>query len=230
MHGGVDALATAIDNALNQRHLVELPRLLKAMLAIALCAGLAIWVQFKGAASLAPALFALPVGLVGISFLSLNGLPVFVDLNLSAGIALAFLTVLRSWTTMRLNYWCSPPLSNEPMAIWAWERRTAWLEGPLGRLIDAVERHAPSCRVVVCDAHVTWPATLRWPELVRYAAIVGPANALNEARAELEPAIRKLARKSAEPVLLNTFTSREKLAQNVFMAWSGMQKDDTTAT
>jgi hypothetical protein len=209
---------------------MELPKVLKAMLAIALCAGLAIWVQFKGAASLAPALFALPIGLVGVSFLSLNGASVFVDLNLSAGIALVFLTVLRTWTTMRLNYWCSPPVNDATMAIWPWERRTAWLEGPLGLLIDVVEKHAPSCRIVVCDANVTWPATLRWPELARYAAIVGPATAVCGARTQLEPAIRKLARKSAEPVLLNTVTSREKLAQNVFMAWSEMQKDDTTAT
>jgi hypothetical protein len=114
--------------------------------------------------------------------------------------------------------------------MWAWERRSAWLEGPLGRLIDVIEKQAPTCRIVVCDSHVTWPVTLRWPELARFVAIVGPEADLLAARARLEPLIRKIARKSAEPVLLNTFTSREKLAQNVFMAWSRMQKQDTTAT
>ena len=109
MQAGVDSLATALDNALNQRHLAELPRWLQAALAIALCVGLALWVQFKSVASLAPALFALPVALLGVSYLSLNGLPVFLDLHLAAGLALLFLAVLRAWSTLRRNHWCSLP-------------------------------------------------------------------------------------------------------------------------
>ncbi|NVO05508.1 MAG: CHASE2 domain-containing protein, partial [Rhodoferax sp.] len=42
---GVDALATVIDNTLNQRQVAELPRWLDALIAIALCLGLAYWVQ-----------------------------------------------------------------------------------------------------------------------------------------------------------------------------------------
>ncbi|MBK6927233.1 MAG: CHASE2 domain-containing protein [Comamonadaceae bacterium] len=87
---GVDSLATVIDNVLNQRHIRELPRWVQAALAIALCVGLALWAQFKGLVSLAPALFALPAALLGISYLSLNGLPLFVDLHLAAGLALIF--------------------------------------------------------------------------------------------------------------------------------------------
>jgi hypothetical protein len=230
MHGGVDALATALDNALNQRHVRELPRGLQAILAIALCAGMAVWVQFRGAASLAAVVLVLPAGLLGIGYLSLNGMPLFLDLQLAAGLAFIFLMLLRSWTAMRYNYWCSPPpASVGPMAIWPLERRSAWLEGPLGRLIDALEKHAPSCRIVVCDSNVTWPASLRWPELARFAAIVGPQEELLVARQRLAPALKNLARGSTHAVLLNSAIDREKLAQNVFMAWSNMHKADTTA-
>jgi cytochrome b561 len=41
--------------------------------------------------------------LLGISYVSLNGLPVFVDLHLAAGLALLFLAVLRYWSTLRRN-------------------------------------------------------------------------------------------------------------------------------
>ncbi len=224
MQAGVDSLATALDNGLNQRHLAELPRWLQAALAIALCVALALWVQFKSAASLAPALFALPIALLGISYLSLNGLPVFLDLHLAAGLALVFLAVLRGWSTLRRNHWCSPPprlgpAKTQGLAIWPWERQQPWLEGPLDRLIDAVEHHAPTCRVVACDASVSWPATLRWPELARFAAVVGPQADLLAAQAQLAPILKRLARRSSEPLLLENQPDREILAKSIFKAW-----------
>ena len=229
---GVDSLATALDNALNQRHLAELPRALQAGLAIALCVAMALWVQFKSVASLAPALFALPIALLGLSYLSLNGLPVFVDLHLAAGLALIFLAVLRGWSSLRRNYWCSPPPptpSDAPQsfAIWPWERRAAWLDAPLDRLIDAVERHAPRCRLVVGDASATWPASLRWPELARFVAVVGPQDALLAARSKLAPSLKRLAGRSLDPLLLDSPPDRENLAHNVFLAWAALQKPET---
>jgi adenylate cyclase len=225
MQAGVDSLATVLDNTLNQRDLAELPRWLQAGLAIALCVGLALWVQFKSVASLAPALFALPIALMGISYLSLNGLPVFLDLHLAAGLALVFLAVLRGWSTLRRNHWCSPPpRSKQPVAIWAWQRSEPWLDGPLDRLIDAVERHAPHCRVMVCDSPLSWPNPLRWPELARFAAIVGPYDALAAARPQLEPALKRLARRSSELVRLEKAPNREDLVQQVFTTWATLQK------
>ena len=225
---GVDSLATVIDNALNQRQIRELPRWVQAVLAIALCVGLALWVQFKGLVSLAPALFVLPAALLGISYLSLNGLPLFVDLHLAAGLALIFLAVLRFWNTLRRNHWCTPPASSaQPLAIWAWERSGAWIDDALDRLIDAIEHHAPACRVVVCDASVVWPTTLRWPELARFAAVVGPQDELLAARKQLEPEIRLIAHRSGEPLVLKTHLDREKLAKSVFKAWSRLQNTDT---
>ena len=221
MQAGVDSLATVIDNALHQRSMRELPRWLQAVLAIALCVGLALWVKFRSAASLAPALLVLPAMLLGISYLSLNGLPFFIDLHLAAGLALLFLAVLRYWSNLRRNHWCAPLAdTGQPLAVWPWERADAWLEAPLDRLIDALEQHAPSCRVVVCDAP---PSGLRWPELARFAAIVGPQAALLAARPQLEPVRRRLALRCAEPLLLSATPDRKQMAKDVFSAWAVLQ-------
>ena len=224
MQAGVDSLATVLDNALNQRQLRELPRGWQALLAIALCIGLALWVQFKSVASLAPALLALPMALLGLSYLSLNTDWIFLDLHLSAALALLFLAVLRSWNNLRRNHWCSLPLpSDQPLVLWPWERSEPWLEGELDRLIEAVERHAPTCRVVLCDAHVTWPSTLRWPELARFAAVVGPQSDLMAARDKLSPDLLRLAQRQVEPVLLGVNPSRSEVARGAFAAWAAFQ-------
>ncbi len=229
-HTGVDALATAIDNALNQRHLSELPRWLQAALAIAMCVGLGVWVQFKSVASLAPALVALPAALLALSYLSLNGLPFFLDLNLAAALALLFLAVLRVWSLLRRNHWCALPAeTSEPLAIWPWIRKEPWLDAPLDRLIDAVQRHAPDCSIVVGDATVVWPAKLRWPELARCVAVVGPEASLLQARHRLLPALNRLAQRSGEVVRLDKPGDREKVANRVVQAWSTLQNSDTTS-
>ena len=218
---GVDTLATVMDNALNQRHLAELPRWVAALLAMGLCVGLALWVQFKSLATLAPALLALPAALLGVSYLSLNGLPMFLDLHLAAGLALVFLAVLRFWSTLRRNHWCSPPaVGAQSLAIWPLARHSAWLDDDLDRLIDALERHAPDCRVVVCDAPVSWPATLRWPELARFAAVVGSTEAVSAARPLLAPALARLACQAGEPLLLGGPPNRDQLARGVAQAWA----------
>ena len=107
-------------------------------------------------------------------------------------------------------------------------RSEAWLEGDLDRLIDVVERHAPDCRVMVCDATVTWPATLRWPELARCAAVVGPLASLLAARSTLAPALRLLASRSGEPTLVKGLADRDNLVRNVYSAWSALQMTDAT--
>ena len=225
---GVDTLATVVDNALNDRGLAELPRWLQALLAISLCAGMAVWVQFNGVKSLAPALVPLPAGLLALSFLSLNGSPVFLDLNLAAGLALLFLAMLGFWRGLRQDRWCTPPrASSQPLAVWAWERRGAWTDAPLERLIDALERHAPQCRVVVCDTNAAHVGDLRWPELARWVAIVGPPEAMTAAHHVLRPALARLAHRDAAITVLDTTPNRENLAKQVLGAWASLQKADT---
>ncbi len=182
---GVDSLATATDNALHQRHLAELPRSLQALLAVALCLGVAAWVQRRGIASLDAALLLLPGALLGLSYLSLHGAPVFVDLNLSASIALLFLSALRIWNGWRRSHWCSLPpgwgeaapeaATQAAYALLPLHAPEALANAALDHLMDALEAQAPDCRLVCADAQVSWPGRLHWPEIAQYAAVLGPA-------------------------------------------------------
>lgn len=228
LQAGVESLATAIDNAINQRVLHELPRWLQATLAITLCIGIALWVQFKNIDSLAPALLALPLALLGLGYLSLNGLPIFLDLHLAAGLALLFLAVLRYWNGLRQQFWRTPTESaDKPIALWSIQGIEPWTGIPLNRLIDALEAHAPDCRVVVADASVAWPGKLLWPELVCHAAVVGPALQLQAScaviRSELGP---QLLASSGLPTPLASSMTRDKLAHACLAAWA----DELTTT
>ena len=222
---GVESLATAIDNVLNDRRIRELHRTAQAAIAIAMCLGIAWWTQRNLLASLEPALLILPLALLTISYLSLNGSPFFIEMQLAAGLSLTFLLVLRYWNYLRRNYWCSPPSGREQLAMWTWVRTGPWINTALDRLIDAVQLHAPQCRVLVLDASATWPQKLRWPELVRYAAVVGPDDELTRARPKLEPALSKLAHTVGEPVLTPGASSREELAALALRQWAGLKTD-----
>jgi adenylate cyclase len=185
-HAGVDSLATAIDNAVNQRHLAELPRWLQALLAISLCMGMAWWVQRHGIGSLDASLLLLPGALLGISYLSLNGSPVFVDLHLAAGFALLFIALLRVWNGWRRNYWCGElAASMQPQGIMALRLALPAAGVGLDALIRTLELHAPQCRVLGGDATATWPAQLRWPELHQATAVAGPLPQLQHLRSNL---------------------------------------------
>lgn len=222
LQAGVESLATAIDNAINQRVVHELPRWLQAALAIALCVGIALWVQFKSIDSLAPALVALPLALLGLGYLSLNGAPLFLDLHLAAALALLFLAVLRYWNGLRQQFWRKPSLSVDmPMALWPIQGTEPWVGAPLDRLIDALELHAPDCRVVVADASVAWPGKLLWPELVCHAAVLGPAQQLGAQRAVIEAKLgSQLLVNSGLPTLLTRDMARDKLVQACLVAWA----------
>ena len=237
LQAGVESLATAIDNAINQRVVRELPRWLQAVLAIALCIGIAVWVQFKSIDSLGPALVALPLALLGLGYLSLNGAPVFLDLHLAAALALLFLAVLRYWNGLRQQFWRKPSESADvPMALWPLQGTEPWVGTPLDRLIDALEIYAPDCRVVVADASVTWPSKLLWPELVCHAAVVGPAQQLEASRAVIEIRLGAQLLASGAPVSLTSdpadaaVVARDKLTQASLLAWAGQSASTSTST
>jgi adenylate cyclase len=231
-HAGVDSLATAMDNAVNQRHMAELPRWLQALLATALCIGMAWWVQRNGISSLDAALLLLPGALLGISYLSLNGSPVFIDLHLAAGIALLFIALLRLWNGWRRNYWCSvlaqPPVGSAPAGIMALRMERPVADVGLDALIRAVEAHAPLCRIVGGDATATWPAQLRWPELLHTATLAGPLVQLSKLRTALlanatarkkRPALHGLPiTVCTEPIALPETSSREDWAAQAMAA------------
>lgn len=180
---GVESLTTVIDNAINERFINEVSRWLQALVAIGLCVALAVWVRRFGVASLDGALVILPGALLGISYLSLNLLPVFLDLQLAAGAVLLFLAVLRTWNNFRRNHWCG--LQNQTILQGTGTSAYALLalhspdnkpfaDTGLDHLIDWLEQEAPDCRVVGGDTTANWPAKLRWPQLARLVGVVGP--------------------------------------------------------
>lgn len=226
---GVDSLATALDNALNQRYVHELPQGLLALLACVLFIGMALWVGAHGVSSLAPVTLVLPAVLLGISYLTLNGSPVFVDLHLSAGLGLLFLASLRTWNGLRRDYWCRMPRARakdpEPMLAWVIVGNTPWVDGHFDRLLSAVQKHAPQCRVVAVDAVAVWPSRLHWPELACVAAVVGPATALQLGLAGLQTALGPLLA-SHTPLPLRDVTP-ETLLPTLFRGWSALQNSVT---
>ena len=226
MHPGVDALATVIDNAINERRIHELPRWMHAVLTMALCLGLAYWVQRKKIASLAAATLALPVALLFVSYLTLNGSPVFVDLQLSAALALLFLALLRYWNQLRRAYWCAPPAHLQDLGILVLTRNQSWLEVPLDRLIDAVERHVPGCRIIAPDLQPGVFQTLRWPELGRYAALVGPVQVLQNQHQTIARALKRIAVVDASVHSLQEVRNRGQLAMEARRHWSVLENSE----
>ena len=226
LQAGVETLATAIDNAINQRVIHELPRWLQAALAIGLCVGIALWVQLKSVDSLAPALVALPLALLTLGYLSLNGAPVFLDLHLAAGLALVFLALLRFWNGLRQQYWLRPSgVANVSLAMFTVQGAQPWVGAPLDRLIDALEAAAAGCRVVVADAHAPWPGKLLWPELACHAALVGPAQQIEAFQRTAESMVGKQQLEHAGAVaLLPAGMTRDMLAQSCLQAWADATK------
>lgn len=193
-HPGVFILATAIDNALHAEQLGELPKGVLAALAITLCVAAACWVQFRSVTSLEPLLVLTPAVLLVVSFLSLHGAPLFLELQVGAGLALLFLLALRTWSSLRRQHWCSaPPATGDDTVVWPLMRGRAWSPRALERLMEVLERHAPRCRILLADMTPRLWGEPRWPELARFAAIVGPAQ-------EFQPALQRRVERLAQPL------------------------------
>jgi len=219
---GVESLATAIDNAINQRVLLELPRWLQAALAIALCVGIAIFAQIKSIAALAPALFVLPSALIGLGYISLNGAPVFLDMHLAAGLALLFLALLRYWDGYRQQYWRAPPsmTNDQPMALWSIKSQAPWVGARLDRLLDALEQHAPSVRLILPDIGVAGAGKMRWPEHACQVSLVGSQAELLAAKAVIETNLSKFLARTGELIALPAPADRTRLAQASLASWA----------
>lgn len=226
---GVDTLATVLDNAVNDRHLVELPRWLHALLAVLLCLGLAYWVQERKIATLTPLTLALPFGLLLLSYATLNGSPMFIDLQLSAALALLFLGLLRYWSQLRRKYWCALPLTSvDDLALWPLRRDGPWLEASLDHLIDLLEQHSGECRIVVADLHQPVFQSLRWPELARHAAIIGPMVELQRMQTDFTREARRLCQPNA--TMFTVSGQRQAIADAALRAWSKQEDFETGGT
>lgn len=223
-HPGIAILATAIDNALHGEEIGELPRPLLAAIGAALVLAIAAWAHFRSVASLEPLLLVLPAALLVLSYASLHGSPVFLELQMPAGLALAFLVALRLWSELRRQYWCAAPVERgSVVAVVPLTRRRAWSAAALDRLIDSVERHAPECRIVVADTSVRWPGKLRWPELAQFAAVIGPSEPLKQSYAALSQSLHQIASDVAAPALAQPGATREDVARLCLRLWSELR-------
>lgn len=226
IHPGVEVLATAIDNAIHQRDVAELPRWAQAVIAISICVLLALALQFRSVVSVDPNLLlvGLPVLLMVIGYVSLQVSPVFLDLQLPAGLVLVFLGLTRYWIGLRRDYWCSEPPGKDVMLVWPLQRERPWTDTAIDRLIQALQQHAPQCRVVVMDVTASWPRKLRWPELACHAAIAGPADELKAAQPALARAVRHLVSTDAPLLDVPPGRPREELAATTLWGWAIQQK------
>ena len=226
IHPGVEVLATAIDNAIHEREVGELPRWGQALIAMAICALLALALQFRSVASVDPNLLlvGLPILLMAIGWVSLQVSPIFLDLQLPAGLVLLFLGLARYWIGLRRDYWCSEPPGSGSMVVWPLQRERPWTDTSIDRMIQALEQHAPHCRVVVLDVTASWPRRLRWPELACHAAIAGPAQELRAAQTALKDAVRQLVRTDAPLLEVPPGRPREELAATTLWGWAIQQK------
>ena len=225
LQAGVESLATVIDNAINQRVLHELPRWLQAVIAIALCVGIAMFAQLKSIGALAPALFVLPAALMGLGYISLNGAPVFLDLHLAAGLALLFLALLRFWGSCRQHYWRATPatINGQPMALWSIKSQAPWLGVRLDRLQDALEQQAPAVRLILPDIGVAWPAHLCWPEHACQVSLVGSHMDLLAAKEVIETRLSAFVMRSSQVITLAAGTDRARLTQASLASWAELQ-------
>jgi adenylate cyclase len=227
---GVDTLATVVDNAINGHSLYELPAVLQAALACVFFLGIALWVSRRGVSSLAPITFALPGLLLLISYASLNGLPVFVDLHIAAGLGLLLLAALRTWNALRRDYWCRWPVlytnktvaNNDAISAWTVRGAAPWTHAKLDRLLSAVQHHAPDCRVVVGDDSFVWPARIGWPDLAQIAAVIGPPDALHDAAPALQAKLGLWLEPARAPLLIDA--SAATLFPALFQAWADLHR------
>ena len=220
---GVESLATVLDDALNGHHLLELPRWSEAALACVFFIGIALWVDARGVTSLSHVTLVLPALLLGLSYASLNIGRMYLDLHLAAGLGLLFLAALRVWNALRRDYWYSMPdtMPSGGLAAWAILGRDVWNNLQLDSLLNALEQHAPDCRVVANDPSASWPTGVRWPDLARAATVVGPAASLEAALPRLRKALG--SRLVLEQSLLHMGGAAPgELFATVFQGWSDL--------
>lgn len=230
---GVESLATGIDNALHRRAIWELPKWAGAVMAILMCAGIAWWSHHRSVSSLAPAMLVLPGVLLGIGFVSLHTEHVFIDLHLSAGLAVLFLAVLKFWYLMRKRHWCGDlPDPTKNLAVLTWEADKTWGDDQLDRLMMCLQAQAPDCRLVSLDLTPSDQMAKRWRPFATCLAIVGPAEQLQSAQASLLQSVQSLKVRQGAivqvPDGLTALSLRRAVSHLALQGWTRLQEPAST--
>lgn len=108
IHPGVHILANAIDNVKNQGFLSELPLWFKLIQCWALLAFMAWLSTAISITSQRWAILVMPSLFLGLSYLSLQLTPVFLDFTIAASQALLFFSVLSMYFSWRLKHFAAP--------------------------------------------------------------------------------------------------------------------------
>ncbi len=230
---GVDALATSIDNALHRRVMYELPKWLAATVAVLLCAVISLWSYHTSVSRLSQAMVALPSVLLGVSFVSLHSSQFFIDLHLSAALAILYLALLKAWFAARKRYWCGEviqPLDNS-LGIWACELPEAWTDDALNALMGCLQSHAPTARIMLLDISPADSNLLVWKPFASSLAIVADHAELLLAKPAIERCLQGLAAKSIAlyPVARASDATqlRQVLSQTALQAWAELRQAPT---
>ena len=231
---GVESLATGIDNALHRRVMRELPKWAGALLAILMCAGIALWSYRRSVSSLAPAMVALPGILLGVSFISLHTEAAFLDLHLSAALAVLFLAVLRVWYSLRKRHWCGElPAEAGPLAVWSWEASKPWTDDLLDRLMTGLQKSAAHSRLVLLDISPADSNLLKWRPFATCLAIVGPATELEHAQQALLQAVHPLRVRTCAlqhvPALDAPSDLQRRISYLALQGWGELQHADSSS-
>ncbi|MDD0815818.1 CHASE2 domain-containing protein [Curvibacter sp. HBC28] len=174
-HAGVDILATLIDNELHERHPMEIPEIAQIALALGLCLLIALTMHWRGLSVLDGLMLDLPLLLLAVSYLSLQTDWVFLDLHLAAAWSLAFVALLRLWAGIRQDHWCQlPPPGTPGLSLLPMQLPGAWDDHSKNRLMSVLERHAPTCRLLLA----TPGAHVQGGELAGLASLIGPTREL----------------------------------------------------
>jgi len=225
---GVESLATGIDNALHRRAIWELPQWAGAVVAILMCAGIALWSHHRSVSSLAPAMLVLPSVLLGIGFASLHTEHAFIDLHLSAGLAILFLAVLKFWYLLRKRHWCGDlPEKTDNLAVLPWMSDATWSDDQLDRLMMCLQASAQDCRLVSLDLTPGDNASTRWRPFAPCLAIVGPHAQLLSAQPLLLRMVKGLTVRQGEIALVPPGLSQQAVRHAVthlaLAGWTALQ-------
>jgi adenylate cyclase len=232
---GVESLATGIDNALHQRWIWELPKWAGALIAILMCAGIALWSYRRSVSATAGPMVGVPALLLGIGYISLHTELVFIDLHLSAGLALLFLAVLKFWYFLRKKHWCGDlPAETPDPAVWSWESSEPWSDDQLDRLMMALQQSAPDCRLLLLDLSPSDRLWVSWRPFSSCLALIGPADTLRQAQALLLGSVRDAHVRCAEIEPLESETPAQdvhrRMTQLALQGWSSLQRTVTHST
>lgn len=105
IHPGVDVLATAIDNAKNDRFLHELPRLARLGISLTMLVLMA-WLSIRYSHEQMELAFLIaPSLLLALSYLSLNFSNVFIDLSEPASLSLLYFALAKGYNVLVRRYW-----------------------------------------------------------------------------------------------------------------------------